>query len=100
MTPASTEKRLAGKWIVWWRHELHTVVDTDGRVTKSVWRRIWRYGHASKRVKSMIHTAEHDRIEIENAFVVDEIPDWPIFSDGHLRSLTHDEFCKLTRCQP
>lgn len=101
MTPAANERRLAGKWIVWWKHESRPAVDMAGNVTGWNFAKVWRHSQVTKRTKDILHTSRHERVITDNAFVVDgEISGWPAWDGLGYQPLTDSEFSKLTRCQP
>lgn len=100
MTPAANERRLAGKWIVWWWHESHAIVDMAGNVTEYEYRKIWRYGQVAKKSGDMVVTKQFERVPVRDAWIVDEMAGWPVFSPGSYRPLTDNEFSELARSQP
>jgi hypothetical protein len=100
MTPASNERRLAGRWVVWWWHESHAVVDAADVIVARQYRKIWRYGQAKIKAGDTLWTKARERVPARDAYVVNEIPDWPR-EDGGYKPLTDAQFNELiARGQP
>lgn len=109
MIKADIEKRLAGKWIVWWRHEHRAIVDLAGNVTGYAYHKMWRHDRVAFKIRTgKLRTYSNDILYAANdVFVVDgEIAGWPRWTKedgtpGWWRPITDAEFNELmTRCQP
>lgn len=108
MTPAANEKRLAGKWIVWWKHESRPVVDKAGKLIRHDYPKVWRHDRVNHKLRDgWLRTYDNTRLHVtENVFVVDgEIADWPRFVNpdgarGARRAITQVEFDDLTSSRP
>lgn len=101
MTPAADERLLAGKWIVWQRTEQAPVVDMAGKVIEYREQTRWRYDRVdSKSRAGWLWTYGFIRLHVRDAFVVDEIADWPRYekpdgTPGAYKAITEAEFDAL-----
>jgi hypothetical protein len=101
MTPAANERVLAGKWVVWWKHERKPVVDMAGKVQDWRYVKTWYHDQVREKRGNMLITVLNDWVDVLNAWIVSEIYTWPRWESGWRKPLTDTQFNELmTRCQP
>jgi hypothetical protein len=99
MTPASNERVLKGRWVVWWKHERRPVV-VEGRLVDWRYVKTWYHDQVRQKRGNMLITALNEWVDVLNAWIVNEIRDWPRWESGWRKPLTDAEFDELTRGQP